>query len=199
MNADPSAAAGGSDTVRLRYLALAGSGAIENDPAQRALLDRLANLARALEEGRSRPQSGIGRLFAKKPPPRGLYIHGPVGRGKTMLMDLFFESVHLTAKRRAHFHEFMADVHERLHRARRAGTGGADPTGPVADTLAGEARLLCFDEFVVNDIADAMILGRLFARLFDAALCSSPRPMWRPTISIRTGSTVGSFFLSSTS
>jgi cell division protein ZapE len=175
MSVDPSAAAGGSDTIHLRYLALAGSGAIEDDPAQRALLDRLAGLARALEEQAPRKPSRIGRLLGARasPPARGLYIHGPVGRGKTMLMDLFFESVAIDAKRRAHFHEFMADMHERVHAWRSAtkhvgpGNGGDDPILPVADALAREERLLCFDEFAVHDIADAMILGRLFTRLFE--------------------------------
>jgi cell division protein ZapE len=177
MVADPSAAAGGSDTLRLRYLALAGSGAIEDDPAQRALLDRLADLARAIEGDASRTQSRIGRLLTRKasPPPRGLYIHGPVGRGKTMLMDLFFDSVGSAAKRRAHFHEFMADVHERVHAWRTAAkhvgpNGGDDPIVPVADALRREERLLCFDEFAVHDIADAMILGRLFTRLFESGV-----------------------------
>jgi cell division protein ZapE len=178
MIADPSAAAGGSDTIHLRYLALAGSGAIEDDPAQRALLDRLAALARALEERAPRKHSRIGRLLAGKasPPPRGLYIHGPVGRGKTMLMDLFFDSVSIAAKRRAHFHEFMADVHERVHSWRSStkhvgpGNGSDDPILPVADALAREERLLCFDEFAVRDIADAMIIGRLFTRLFESGV-----------------------------
>jgi cell division protein ZapE len=178
MIADPSAAAGGSDTIRLRYLALAGSGAIEDDRAQRQLLDRLAHLARALEDSAPHKQSRIGRLLARKTSaaPRGLYIHGPVGRGKTMLMNLFFDSVSIADKRRAHFHEFMADVHERVHAWRtdnkhvRPANGADDPILPVADALAREERLLCFDEFAVHDIADAMILGRLFTRLFDSGV-----------------------------
>jgi cell division protein ZapE len=147
--------------------------AIERDPAQVALLRRLEALAESLSGFRlSRKTSALGWLFGKRnpAPPKGLYVWGSVGRGKTMLMDLFFEGLPVHRKRRVHFHAFMSDVHERIHHWRqKLKTGevrGDDPIAPVADALAQEAWVLCFDEFVVTDIADAMILGRLFTALF---------------------------------
>jgi len=112
-------------------------------------------------------------LMARRPTaaPRGVYLFGEVGRGKTMLMDLFFEGAPAVKKRRAHFHEFMADVHARIqdarHRLKSGDISNSDPIAFVASGIAGETSLLCFDEFLVTDIADAMILGRLFERLFE--------------------------------
>ena len=162
-------------TVSERYAALVLEGEIERDPAQEAVALKLARLEERLAQHRlSRKSSHLGWLFAKSKPAgpiKGLYIHGEVGRGKTMLMDLFFASSAVKRKRRAHFHEFMADVHERLNAVRHDMKAGriadADPIRHVADALADEAWLLCFDEFHVTDIADAMILGRLFTRLFE--------------------------------
>lgn len=161
-------------SITARYNALVAGGAIERDPAQVALLKRLEALAESLGSVRlARKTSALGWLFGKRTPaapPKGLYVWGSVGRGKTMLMDLFFESLPVRRKRRVHFHAFMADVHERIHAWRqKLKTGevkGDDPIAPVAEVLAQEAWVLCFDEFTVTDIADAMILGRLFTALF---------------------------------
>jgi cell division protein ZapE len=162
-------------TVAERYAALAHEGEIERDPAQESVASKLARLEERLAQHRlSRKSSHLGWLFAKSKPAgpiKGLYIHGDVGRGKTMLMDLFFGLSSVERKRRAHFHEFMADVHERLNAVRHEMKAGrivdADPIRHVADALAEESWLLCFDEFHVTDIADAMILGRLFTQLFE--------------------------------
>jgi cell division protein ZapE len=148
-------------------------GQLATDPAQAALADRLDLLATALGEQRlAQKSSALGWLFgARREPPRGLYVWGDVGRGKTMLMDLFFESVDVPAKQRVHFQAFMADVHHRLHawrQAHKAGqVRGEDPIAPIAETLFQRAPLLCFDEFAVTDITDAMLIGRLFAALFE--------------------------------
>ena len=164
-------------TVQARYDALVAAGSIERDPAQIeavAHLDTLATELASRGDGRPRKPGFFGRLFGGDAPeedsPKGLYIWGEVGRGKTMLMDLFYEALPVRAKRRAHFHAYMAEVHERIHAWRqklKAGeVSGDDPIKPVAATLAEEATVLCFDEFAVTDIADAMILGRLFTALF---------------------------------
>src|ERR1700742_3058486 len=156
------------------YEALVSSGAIEPDAAQRAVALAFNDLERSLAHYKPpRKQGLLGRLFGDKEngTPHGLYVHGDVGRGKTMLMDLFFGACSVEHKRRAHFHEFMAEVHERIYGFRqqiaRHEMPDSDVIALTANAIFDEAWLLCFDEFHVTDIADAMILGRLFAKLFE--------------------------------
>ncbi|MCS0496738.1 cell division protein ZapE [Ancylobacter sp. MQZ15Z-1] len=170
------AEAGGS-VLAARYVARMAAGDIAPDPGQAKIVAALAQLEQRIATRRlARKSSALGWLFARRedtiPKVRGLYIHGAVGRGKTMLVDLFYESVAVRKrKRRAHFHEFMIDVHARIHQVRGDMKSGrikeGDPIAIVAGALYEEAWLLCFDEFHVTDIADAMILGRLFEKLFD--------------------------------
>jgi cell division protein ZapE len=159
-----------------RYASLVEQGRIERDPRQEAIVAKLDALSAAIAESRlARKSSALGWMFGARgkaaPPLKGLYIWGSVGRGKTMLMDLFFESAEVEPKRRVHFHAFMADVHRRVfawRQKKKAGqVKGDDPIAPVAEDLAKEASLLCFDEFAVTDIADAMMLGRLFQALWE--------------------------------
>ena len=164
-----------SDTFRNCYAALVASGQIEADRAQAVLVAKLGQLEDRLAKHRlARKSSSLGWLFSRRETPgpmKGLYVWGDVGRGKTMLMDLFCAASEVRRKRRAHFHEFMADVHDRVREVRHALKMGqlvnGDPIRRVADEIAQETWLLCFDEFHVTDIADAMILGRLFTRLFE--------------------------------
>ena len=167
------------DTFSTRYAALIAAGKIEADPGQAMLAAQLTALAHRLDQRRlARKSSSLGWMFGKReqagPPLKGLYVCGEVGRGKTMLMDLFFATSAVKRKRRVHFHEFMADVHERIHIYRQDIKNGAlleqDPIQRAAAAIAEETWLLCFDEFHVTDIADAMILGRLFTRLFELGI-----------------------------
>ncbi len=146
------------------YAGLVAAGTISFDPAQRdatALLDRIAADLAAPR------RNGLFRLVRSRRPVKGAYIHGPVGRGKTMLMDLFYERVAIAEKRRIHFHEFMDEMHAGISAFRKsARTADADPVAAVAAPIARSLRLLCLDEFHVTDITNAMLLQRLFEKLF---------------------------------
>ena len=154
------------DTIG-RYRRLVREGAIDDDDAQRAAIEKLQLIYRRLEA--ARPAIRFSDLFRRRraePGDGGLYLYGGVGRGKSMLMDIFFETVQMTGKRRVHFHAFMEEIHAGIRRARSRSAG--NPVQVVAAGVASGTRLLCFDEFQVENIADAMILGQLFELLFSS-------------------------------
>ncbi|MDG6094042.1 cell division protein ZapE [Acetobacter sp. AN02] len=164
---------------RALYEACIASGQLRPDPDQVRVAARLDQLWHELRGWTPAPPPApaakgfLGGLMSRlRPeaeppkPPRGVYIVGRVGRGKTMLMDLFFSCATIEPKRRIHFLKFMQEIHTRLRDLKRQNPGMADPIPPLADEIRDEARLLCFDEFQINDIADAMLLGRLFEALF---------------------------------
>ena len=156
------------DKVENRYNALVSANELKPDADQ---LKAVRALARVQDELEAVPPRGstIWRFLRKKPDPaRGLYLWGGVGRGKSMLMDLFFDTVQVRRKKRVHFHEFMLDIHARLKVEREKELG--DPIPPLVESLAEESRLLCFDEMVVNNMADAAIMSRLFSGLIAAGV-----------------------------
>ncbi|MFT4150250.1 MAG: cell division protein ZapE [Paracoccaceae bacterium] len=151
------------------YQARVASGELRPDPAQRAVLPLLETIRAGLEEAATRKRGFLGGFFARPPePPKGLYLWGGVGRGKSMLMDLFTAATDIPQKRRVHFHAFMQEIQHGLHEARK--TGIEDPLAPVADAVIRDCRLLAFDEMQITDITDAMIVGRLFEKLFAAGV-----------------------------
>ena len=164
-------------SVLSAYDALVAAGELRPDPEQRAAAVRLSQLQSELE---AVPKRGslLWRLTGRKPEAlRGVYLWGAVGRGKSMLMDLFYDQLAIQRKRRVHFHAFMLDVHARLREVRKSESG--DPIPLVADALAENTRCLAFDEMVVNNSADAMILSRLFTALIDhgvTMVATSNRP-----------------------
>ena len=173
------------------YRALLDSGELTPDPAQCLAADKLQSLHNALK-GYEPARAGswkarFGLTRRSEEPPMGLYIYGDVGRGKSMLMDLFFETAPVEKKRRVHFHEFMLELHDTLHVWRRDGRAGGkegkhvdDLLTAFAESVAADAWVLCFDEFHVDNIADAMLLGRLFQALFDLGVIVISTSNWPP-------------------
>ncbi|MBI3114208.1 MAG: cell division protein ZapE, partial [Rhodospirillales bacterium] len=159
------------------YQALVDGGDIKPDATQASAIDELQALhdalgAYAAQMGKKNWMTRLRLGRNRMPPPRGMYVWGGVGRGKSMLMDLFYDCVPIDARKRVHFHSFMQEVHKRVHSFRQAvlakkAPESSDPLVALSRIITDQAWLLCFDEFHVTDIADAVILGRLFEALFE--------------------------------
>ncbi|MEZ5757598.1 MAG: cell division protein ZapE [Emcibacteraceae bacterium] len=163
-----------------RYHEMLENGQLKEDGNQARVVDKFQNLFLSLKNNNPAQNENIlSRMFLKKKiieKPKGLYIYGSVGRGKSMLMDLFFDLAPILNKRRVHFHAFMIEIHKEIHawrymdkenRIKKFGTSADDPIPPLAENIARKSKLLCFDEFQVTDVTDAMILGRLFRSLLN--------------------------------
>lgn len=172
------------------YRAMQRGGRLHHDPAQELAAEKLQSLYNALNDYRPEADNGGAlRSWATRlglaprrdeEAPQGLYLYGGVGRGKSMLMDIFFAHVQVEKKRRVHFHAFMLEVHDQLHKWRQEKPKQVDLIPALAEKLASEVTLICFDEFHVTNIADAMILGRLFSALFERGVVMVATSNWAP-------------------